>query len=64
MTIKVFCPHCGRCLGDGISSDEKGEVKALVNKPTKLKRKQFIHDAKCIRCKNRVYISMEFPEQN
>lgn len=60
MTTKLFCPNCGRCLGEGISSDECSEVKALVKKPLKLKTKQVIYDVKCVRCKERVYISMEF----
>lgn len=60
MKTKMFCPHCGRCLGESITSDETGVVKALVIVPTKLKRKQFIYDVKCVRCKEKVFISMEF----
>ncbi len=60
MSGKLFCPNCGRCLGEFISSDDTGISKTLIKRPTKLKRKQVIYDVKCVRCKERVYISMEF----
>lgn len=62
MKQKLFCPHCGRCLGECLISDDTGECRILINKPTRNKKKSFIHDMKCIKCKQEVFIVMEFKD--
>lgn len=62
MKQKLFCPHCGRCLGEGIASDFSGEVSILKTKPFVLKQKHFIHDMKCLKCKQQVFIVMQFDD--
>lgn len=56
----MFCPHCGRCLGECTSSDDTCVEKVLIEKPKQLKKKQMLHKMKCIKCKEHVYISLEF----
>lgn len=60
MTNKLFCPHCGRCLGECVSSDDSAISKILISKPTRLRKKHFVHDMKCLKCKRQLYIVMEF----
>ena len=62
MKHKLFCPHCGRCLGECSSSDETGDCRVLINQPHRTKR-CFIHNMKCLKCKNEVFIVMEFKEK-
>ncbi len=62
MNLKLYCPHCGRCLGECVSNDEKSNCRILINPPTRATGKHFIHDMKCVKCKNEVYILMEFKE--
>ncbi len=62
MNLKLYCPHCGRCLGECVSSDESSNCRILVNKPTRINSKHFIHDMKCVKCKQEVYILMEFKD--
>ena len=62
MKQKLYCPHCGRCLGECCSSDGSSECRMLVNMPTRLRKKCFVHDMKCMKCKKEVYILMEFKE--
>ena len=35
----MFCPHCGRCLGECTSSDDTCVEKVLIDKPKQLKKK-------------------------
>ena len=60
MKIKLFCPHCGRCLGECMASDETSDCRVLINQPRKTKKKRFIHSMKCKKCKQEIYIVMEF----
>lgn len=61
MTTKIYCPHCQRCLGECTSSDTEQTIsKVLVKKPTRPKKKQVIHEMHCYRCKEKIYVSMEF----
>ena len=60
MKIKLFCPHCGRCLGEALSSDETGQVKVLASPPSIIKDNEMLHSKKCVKCKNTNYISMNF----
>ena len=60
MNIKLFCPHCGRCLGECITSNEQATCRILIKPPEHIKKKHFIHDMKCLKCKNEIYILMEF----
>lgn len=60
LTTKLFCPYCGRCIGECSSNDESGYCKVLTKSPLKIKKKQMLHSMKCVRCKEPVYISMEF----
>jgi len=62
MTNKLYCPHCGRCLGECVSSDETGVNRVLVKPPAHSKKKRFIHDMKCVKCKQEIYIVMEFQD--
>jgi len=57
---KLFCPNCGRCLGECSSSDDESIEKVLTQKPKVIKKKQMIHQMKCVKCKSKLYISMEF----
>jgi len=60
MTIKLFCPHCGRCVGECSSTDETTICKILTRMPKAIKKKQCLHSMKCTKCKEALYISMEF----
>ncbi len=62
MQMKVFCPHCGRCLGECNSSNNEASCKVLVSKPSRAGKKYFIHDMKCMKCKNEIFILMEFKD--
>ena len=62
MKLKLFCPHCGRCLGECNSSDDTSDCRVLVNAPRNSKKKRFIHNMKCQKCKNEVFIVMEFKD--
>ena len=63
MTNKLYCPHCGRCLGECVSSDDTGVNRVLVAPPARSKKKRFIHDMKCVKCKQEIYIVMEFQDK-
>ena len=60
MKQKVFCPYCGRCLGECVANDESGKVSVLKNAPKDTSKKHLIHDMKCVKCKEQVYILLEF----
>ncbi len=60
MNNKLYCPHCGRCLGECVSSDDTAVNRVLVKPPAQTKKKRFIHDMKCVKCKQEIYIVMEF----
>ena len=60
MDVKLFCPHCGRCLGYCTTTDKLGQCKILISKPEKLKEEHFVHNMKCFKCKNEIYILMGF----
>ncbi len=62
MTTKLYCPHCGRCIGICSSSDETGVCKVLIDKPTTTKKKQMVQGVKCIKCKAIDYVLTEFAE--
>ena len=62
MKLKLFCPHCGRCLGECIASDDTSDCRVLVKPPIKSKRKRFIHNMKCLKCKNEIFIVMELKD--
>ena len=62
MDIKLYCPHCGRCLGQCLSSSSASRCKVLVSPPNKIKSKYFIHNMKCFKCKNEIYILMGFDD--
>ncbi len=55
---KIYCPHCGRFLGEN-EVEENAVEKVLTQKP-KPKKKQTIFEQKCKKCKESVYISVEF----
>lgn len=59
MKLKLFCPYCGRCLGECLFSDETGDCQVLTKRPLKIKKESFVHDMKCVRCKNEIFILME-----
>lgn len=59
---KLFCPHCGRCLGSSICEENAGVCKVLTDKPKKYKKTQMIHLVKCSKCKNELYVSMEIAQ--
>ena len=61
MQVKLFCPNCGRCLGE-CNASEEATCKVLIAKPKKKKKKHFIHNMKCVKCKNEVFILMEFKD--
>ncbi len=58
--MKLICPYCGRCLGECNSSDKTATCKVLIKAPQHLKKKHFIHDMNCVKCKEKIYIVMEF----
>ena len=60
MKQKVFCPYCGRCLGECVVSDDSGGINVLKNSPAKTSKKHLIHDMKCVKCKEQVLILLEF----
>lgn len=60
--MKLFCPHCGRCLGECNSSNDSSTCKVLVSSPTRIGKKYFVHNMKCIKCKNEIFILMEFKD--
>ena len=60
MQLKLYCPHCGRCLGECNSTDDQASCKMLISRPKVIAKKHFIHDMKCMKCKNEVFIVMEF----
>lgn len=62
MKQKIFCPHCGRCLGECDISDSSGSCRLLKKQPLEISKKSFIHDMKCVKCKEQVYILMEFKD--
>ena len=62
MKQKLFCPHCGRCLGECDISDSSGKCKIYPSHPQVKNKKHFIHDMKCVKCKEKVYILMEFED--
>ena len=65
MTDKLYCPYCGRCVGECSSSDLIDTVhKVLTKRPNRLKKNQFIHNMHCYKCKEQIYISMEFTKQH
>jgi len=65
MTAKLYCPYCGRCVGECTSSDHSvTNHKVLTKKPNRPKKKQFIHNMHCYKCKEQLYISMEFTQQH
>ncbi len=59
-TTKLFCPSCGRCIGQSTSTDDTSIEKVLLQLPKNIKKKQMIYEVKCIKCKNHVFISAEF----
>ena len=60
MKMLMYCPHCGRCLGECYSNDEKTDCKVLIKSPLRTNKKCFIHNMKCVKCKQEVFILMEF----
>ena len=60
MKQKIFCPHCNRCLGECVVSDSSGDLKVLKHNPEIKAEKHLLHDMKCTRCKEQVYILMQF----
>ena len=62
MKQKIYCPHCGRCLGECVANDESGEVSVLKKLPVGSSKKHLIHDMKCVKCKEQVFILMEFKD--
>ena len=60
MQLKLYCPFCGRCLGECNSNEDDTNCKVLISKPKRVNKKHFIHNMKCVRCKNEVYILMAF----
>lgn len=61
MSTKVYCPCCGRFIGDYNSADES-IVKATMVKPKNNKRKSCYLTNICKKCKSEIYILMEFKE--
>ncbi len=62
MKQKIFCPYCGRCLGECSANDESGSVEILKSQPKHIKTKQLIHDMKCVKCKEQVFIVLELKD--
>ena len=60
MDLKLYCPHCGRCLGECNASDNSANCKVMIVRPSRISNKHFIHNMKCVKCKNEVFILMEF----
>ncbi|MBP3615830.1 MAG: hypothetical protein J6J27_02870 [Alphaproteobacteria bacterium] len=58
-TIKVYCPHCGRCIAIRSTKNDRAITKTLCNKPTTEKENEMIEGLKCIKCKAIVYVSFE-----
>ena len=58
LQTKLYCPHCGRCLGECNSNDELASCKVLVSKPKKVQKKHFIHDMKCMKCKDMLHFHL------
>ena len=54
---KVYCPACGRCVGE-LKLKDKMTHKVLVVEPTSSKV-QSVYNLKCIKCKKQVYVSTE-----
>lgn len=54
---KIFCPHCGRFLGEN-EVEENAIEKVLTNKP-KPKHNQTTYTQKCKNCKKNVHIAVE-----
>lgn len=55
-----FCPCCGRCIGESMSSDDTSQTKVLTNEPMRIKKKQFVIKTTCKKCKSQLYVSLEF----
>lgn len=59
----LFCPNCGRCLGESSSLDENWICKILT-KPPYPKKHQFILKNTCKKCKTVIYMALEFKTEN
>lgn len=59
-TTKMYCPTCGRYLGESKSTDETSIEKVLTTAPKSIRKKQAIYEVKCNKCKKNVFISVEF----
>lgn len=56
----MYCPFCGRYLGESLSTDDSTIEKVLTKIPKKIRKKQAVYDVKCSKCKENVFISVEF----
>jgi hypothetical protein len=63
VTTKIYCPCCGRFIGDCNSSDNHSIVKATTDKPVNKKNQSCYITNKCKGCKSDIYILMEFKNQ-
>ena len=50
----MYCPTCGRYLGESKSTDETSIEKVLTTAPKSIKKKQAIYEVKCNKCKKNV----------
>lgn len=64
LTIKQYCPHCGRCIGYVTSSDDSNACRVLVDKPKKLRKTEMMHEMLCTRCKEPLYIVMGYEQED
>lgn len=63
MTTKIYCPCCGRFIGECKSTDEEGICKATLVEPRKTKKKSCYVTNICKKCKSDIYILMEFSDK-
>jgi len=63
VTTKIYCPCCGRYIGDCNSTDDHSVCKATLVKPKKRKKQSCYITNICKKCKSDIYILMEFSDQ-
>ena len=61
MQVKLFCPNCGRCLGE-CNASEEATCKVLIAKPNRIGKMNFINNIKFVKFKNEVFILLEFKD--
>ena len=57
-SIKIYCPHCGRCIAMRFFKNNNAINRTLCKKPTN-DENMMIETIKCVKCKEIVYVTYE-----